>query len=482
MTKADLSANRYERALVSESPKLNSPLIETRSIDWIPHGERTGKVWHQAPLWFLGNFQYFSIALGFIGPGLGLSLWWTVVASVLGISVGTIFMAFHATQGPTMGLPQLIQSRAQFGFRGVVVPLVAALLTYVGFIVLALILLGQGLQTVFGISPAITYTIGTVAAGALAICGHDSVHRVFRILLYISVPLIAIVSIGILLGVPVVNEQPVALGFSWGAFLAQLAACAAYNIVYAPYVSDYSRYLPVGTPPWKVITSVFLGAATSAIWLIALGSWLTVELGAQDALQGLRQVGDSVVPGLGTAAAILSALALLGSTGMSLYGAMLVALTAVDCFRPFAPTRAHRIIGVVAIALICVGITWSAGDDVLNTVSVGLTLMLYLLVPWTAINLVDYFFIQHANYVIADLFTPTGRYGAWAWRGLGAYAIGLVAEYPFMVLGSSYMGPIASLLGGIDLAWLVGLAVSGGVYWFSATFRRDAAPISAQTA
>ena len=34
--------------------------IETRSIDWVPESERHGKLWHQAPLWFLGNFQYFS--------------------------------------------------------------------------------------------------------------------------------------------------------------------------------------------------------------------------------------------------------------------------------------------------------------------------------------------------------------------------------------------------------------------------------------
>jgi NCS1 family nucleobase:cation symporter-1 len=49
-------------------------LIEARSIDWVPDDERTGKLWHQAPLWFLGNFQYFSIPIGFIGPALGLSL------------------------------------------------------------------------------------------------------------------------------------------------------------------------------------------------------------------------------------------------------------------------------------------------------------------------------------------------------------------------------------------------------------------------
>ena len=31
----------------------------------------------------------------------------------------SVFMAFHGSQGPEMGLPQMIQSRAQFGYRGV---------------------------------------------------------------------------------------------------------------------------------------------------------------------------------------------------------------------------------------------------------------------------------------------------------------------------------------------------------------------------
>ena len=58
--------------------------IETRSIDWVPDTERHGKAWQQAPLWFLGNFQYFTIPIGFIGPSLGLSLGWTIVAGTAG--------------------------------------------------------------------------------------------------------------------------------------------------------------------------------------------------------------------------------------------------------------------------------------------------------------------------------------------------------------------------------------------------------------
>ena len=54
--------------------------IEVHSIDWIPDTERHGKTWQQAMLWFLGNFQYFTIPIGFVGPALGLSLGWSILA------------------------------------------------------------------------------------------------------------------------------------------------------------------------------------------------------------------------------------------------------------------------------------------------------------------------------------------------------------------------------------------------------------------
>ena len=37
--------------------------IEVHSIDWIPDTERHGKTWQQSMLWFLGNFQYFTIPI-----------------------------------------------------------------------------------------------------------------------------------------------------------------------------------------------------------------------------------------------------------------------------------------------------------------------------------------------------------------------------------------------------------------------------------
>jgi purine-cytosine permease-like protein len=444
--------------------------IETRSIDWIPDGERHGKAWHQAPLWFLGNFQYFTIPIGFIGPSLGLSLGWTIVAGTAGILVGTLFMALHATQGPTLGLPQMIQSRAQFGFRGVIVALFAMLFTYMAFNVADQVLLAQGLHGAFGWNANLVAIIVTVGAALLAIYGYDWVHRVFRGILFILLPLVAIITIGVIAGKAggVVNHH--VYGFNWTGFMAQLSAAAAYNITYAGYVSDYSRYLPRDTQRGKIIGYAFAGAATPAIWLIALGAWLAIRLGATDGLVGLQTAGNNVISHLGGVTGFLSAVALAATMGMNAYGAMLTTLAGVDAFRKISPTRSARVVTILALTVIWFVIAKLITTSAVGVVDTVLTLMLYLLVPWTVTNLIDFFFVRHGHYAVMDIFRPNGIYGMWSYRGLIAYAAGFAAEIPFMVLlnlvtlKSYYTGPLASDLNSVDISWIVGAVVTGVVY------------------
>src|SRR6516165_624176 len=463
--RAEAAVKEAERGLLSQ--------IEVHSIDWIPDTERHGKPWLQSMLWFLGNFQYFTIPIGFVGPALGLSLGWSIVAGVLGIWFGTLFMAFHATQGPVFGLPQMIQTRAQMGYRGVVVALFAVLFTDMAFNVADQVLLASGLNGAFGWNPTLVAIVTAVLAAALAIFGYDWVHRVFRFLLIISFPCYAIITIAILVGHAGGHAPAHPGGFVFAAFMSQFSVAAAYNITYAPYVSDYSRYMPRDTRPRSIIAAVFFGASGSAIWLIALGAWLATRLGANDGLVGLQTVGDNVAAPLGSITAFLSATALLATMGMNGYGGMLTVLTGIDSFKTIKTSRALRTVTVLVLAVIwyAIGesISTSGSNTAVNAVLNSLTLMLYLLVPWTALNLVDFFFVRRGHYAITDIFRPDGVYRKWGWRGLTAYFAGFVAEIPFMVLppifGLSYTGPIPNhVTNGVDYSWVVGLLVSGLVY------------------
>jgi NCS1 family nucleobase:cation symporter-1 len=280
---------------------------------------------------------------------------------------------------------------------------------------------------------------------------------------------VSILSIGVIFGLAHGHAPSGHLGFKFAAFMAQFSVAAAYNITYAPYVSDYSRYLPSRTGAGRVIASVFGGASASPIWLIALGAWLAVRLGASDGLLGTKIAGNNIFHPLGSVAAILLALGLAATMGMNAYGGMLTVLTGIDSFRKISPTRRARVITILALTVVWFVIGQSISSSAATTVANSLTLMLYLLVPWTATNLVDFFLVRHGHYAITDLFEPSGIYGAWGSRGLIAYFVGFAAEIPFMVLpslgGFTYTGPIAKQISDVDISWIVGLLVTGVVYW-----------------
>ncbi|ACR31858.1 purine-cytosine permease family protein [Burkholderia glumae] len=453
--------------------------IETRSIDYVPDSERHGRVIDQGPFWFLGNFQFFTIAIGFVGPGMGLSLGYTILSGVLGILFGTLFMAFHASQGAHLGLPQMIQSRAQFGYRGVVVVLLATAFTFVAFNVVDVVLMASGLHAIFGWSPTAITLATALLALLLAVYGHDWLHRAFKWMLYASLPLYVVLSAAILTG-GVAPKVGHAGGFSLVAFASQFAASASYNITYAPYVSDYSRYLPRHTRPRAIIGAVFAGAASSAIWLIALGAWLASRLGASDGLIALNAAGNMLFHGFGALISIVSIGAMVATMGLNNYSAMLTLITGLDSFRAVRPTRAIRVVTLVLVSAAWVAISMLLTGNAIDILFAALTMMLYLLAPWTAVNLVDYFFVRRGRYAITHLFSADGIYGAWGLRGLASYAIGLLASVPFFVLPGVYTGALAARLGGVDVAWAVGLAVATLAYllpWRGVTARDEAAAI-----
>lgn len=473
-------------AAITVTPRDDKLVVEGHSIDFIPDSERTDKLSSQGPFWFLGNFTFFTMTIGFVGPSVGLSALWTTLAGTLGIMFGTLFMAFHGSQGPHLGLPQMIQSRAQFGYRGVILVLLATLFVFAGFNIVNLVLMMQGLQTLFGFNPVAVAVAVTVPATVLAILGHDWMHRSFKWALWLSLPLYGLVTLAVLMHwvpdapVPVLAAGEVAaepLGFNWTGFIAQFAAAASYNIAYAPYVSDYSRYLPKNTSSGKLIAVVFLGASLSGAWMISLGGWLADHLNSTDVLVALGQVGNAWSPLMGTVVVVVTILAFLPVIAMNIYSAKLTTLTCVDSIRHIKPTRKARIIAIGFVILLQLGVALSiqGSGKGLSVLGIYLVIMLYFLVPWTSVNLTDYFFVRKGRYAIPHFFMPHDNiYGSWGLRGIASYAIGFVAMIPFFYIYDGveqrevYVGPLARALGSIDIAWLVGLIVSGlAYYWLS---------------
>ncbi|AIY01070.1 cytosine/purine/uracil/thiamine/allantoin permease family protein [Arthrobacter sp. PAMC 25486] len=461
---------------VEEVATKRESVIEQRSIDYVPRSERHGKVWHQGPFWFSGNFVLPTMVTGFIGPVMGLSVGWSILAVVLGACFGTFFMAFHANQGPRMGLPQMIQSRAQFGSRGVIVPFTATVFVYIGFMVFDTILATQGLQILLPGGKLVWFPIIIAVSIVIAVVGHDLLHFIQRWLTYILVLVFAIITVTAIINFGGGTEAAVesAAGWNFTAFIVQLSLAAGYNISYSVYVSDYTRYLPDHVSSKKLISWVYAGAAGSAVWLMSLGALIASNIPNADAIGAIHHVGDMVFPGFGTFAVLISTVALISIMGVNAYGAMLTGTSAVDGFRKVKATVRLRIVGLTLVGLATLVIALLIPDDYLGSFNDFVIMMLYFLVPWTAVNLVDFYFVRRGKYAIAEIFKPEGIYGRWAWRGIAAYLIGFAAMIPFFST-TFFSGPVAIALDGADFSFVVGLLVAGGMYLlFSRSFDQSA--------
>jgi NCS1 family nucleobase:cation symporter-1 len=132
-------------------------------------------------------------------------------------------------------------------------------------------------------------------------------------------------------------------------------------------------------------------------------------------------------------------------------------------FRQLGQSRWVRIIPLAFTMAVGMVIALIGYQHFVSNLSNFLNVLLVIFIPWSAINLTDYFIVRHAQYDVPSFFNPNGVYGKFAWRGLLAYAIGLGLEFPF-VSQTYYTGPFVKNLGGADISWLVGFVVSAGLY------------------
>ncbi|GAB91292.1 purine-cytosine permease family protein [Gordonia rhizosphera] len=442
--------------------------IEAHSFDHIPESERSGTVGGQFKFWFMVNATLITAYTGAVGSLFGLGLPASLVAIVLGTAFGTLFQAFHGAQGPHMGLPQMIQSRVQFGSRGAVVPIAVAAIVPIGFSVFYLQTGAEAAKSLVPVSVNPIVVVLGAAAGVLAIVGYHWIVRAEGIIAYVMVINLVALTVAALTTLPVghllSNTAVTATGF-----LAQFGAAAGYQIAIAPIVSDYTRYLPHDTGTRAVSAAVFIGTSVSAIWIESLGALVSLSFPDLDVISGIRQLGDDAGFALGTLTMVVAAIVCLVTAAISLYSGSVSFLSGVESFRPIRSSRSLRIRTLIAITAAVVITGLLLPSDMLTTFSVFLSLLGYLLIPWTAVNLTDYYFVRKGLYSITDILkTDGGIYGRWGRRGLAAYLVGFIAMIPFFST-SLYTGPAAHALGGADVAFVVGLAVSS--IWYVVSMR-----------
>ena len=448
------------------------PLIEKHTIGYIPPEDRHGKVKDLFTLWFGGNIAPLPIVTGALGVQIfHLNLLWGIVAILVGHLIGGVLMALHSAQGPQMGIPQMIQSRAQFGSIGSLLVVVIAGIMYVGFFASNIILAGKSLHGVVNEVPVSAgIIVGAVGSGIIGIIGYRFIHVLNRIGTWVLGISTVIGFIYILSHIQTADFLTRG-GFTLSGWLATVSLAALWQIAFAPYVSDYSRYLPADVPVASTFWATYLGST--------LGSSLAFIFGAVAVLA--TPVGTDTMDAVSMACGALGPLMLLlfllsviSHNALNLYGAVLSIITLVQTFAwRWIPTgKSRAVLSVVVLILCSIAAIGTSKDFIGHFVDLVLALLV-VLVPWTAINLIDFYLIHKGKYDIASIFRVDGGiYGYYNPHALIAYAVGIAVQIPFMNT-PIYVGPVSHYINGADLSWLVGMLVTSPLYYWLAS--RDSA-------
>ncbi len=436
--------------------------VEFHSIDFIPESERHGSVRNLFSIWFSANAQITTVVTGALAIVLGLNLWSAILAILIGNAIGGIFMAYHSAQGPKLGIPQMIQSRAQFGIIGAVLPLILVIVMYIGFFSTSAILGAQALATAFHMPQDLSIVIVNIVAILFVIYGYDFIHKFEKIVSYLFFALFLYLSIRLM-------QQPGLTGghlpaFSWGPFLLVLSIMATWQITYAPYVADYSRYLPTNTSTRSTFWYTYFGSVIGASWMMILGALATIVAPKQSA-DMVSYFGTLSGSGISFLTYVLIVLGVLAINALNLYGGFMSVVTTIGAFTNWKVTTKTRITFILIVSVIGTGVSiWGQGNF-LGNYSKFLLLLLYFMVPWTAINLVDFYLLRKGHYNISAIFDSNGEYGKVNWIAIAAYVIGVLIQVPFMNT-ELYVGPISTWLHGADIAWIVGLIISAALYYY----------------
>lgn len=441
---------------------MGGKILETHGIDRIPASDRHGHVNSLLSLWFVSNAQVLVVTFGAAIIGLGLSLPLALLAIGLGVILGTPIMAYHSAQGPKLGVPQMIQSRAQFGLVGGTLPTMVAFVLYVAFVILGSTVLGPATAQILHVSNAWGIVAFNAVCVAITWVGYDLIHSYTRVLSIITVLLFVALTIRLALEIASKSVAYHPHGVSVGTFILGVAIAATNQITWSPYVSDYSRYLPEDTSVRRAVWYTAMGAAIGGAFSMVLGALAgflalnAVNANTAGYLSGSLHWGSTFL-------LIVLVLGAVPGQFTSIYGAFLTCYTALSPSGRLGRPVVIRLIVTTTVAAVSCLVAIEAQSHLLTVIDNASIVALDFLVPWTAINLTDFYLVKHGKYDV-DGFFDSHSYGTVNWPTIVVYLVVVGVEFIF-VNTSFFEGPLAKAMGGADISWIVGFVLASVTYW-----------------
>lgn len=441
--------------------------VETHGIDHIPDAERHGRARDLFAVWAAPNVNFLAVVIGATLVLMGLSLWQALIAIVVG-NLFSIVTGIVAGSGPAAGAPSEIITRAMYGVNGNRVNVaIAGWLISVCYLAInwaAATTVMVGLLGRLGV-PATGWTIAisailiAAATMVISVYGHGLIMRLYQPLA------IVLALIFIVMAVFVVSRA------QWGFAPAQplegmdlvvmmsagIALTASGPLSYTNS-ADFARYLPARTRVRDVATWTGLGMMIPGILATFVGALAASAVDMSDPEAGLEQFLPDWFAPVFLISVIVGTIA---NNAMTAYSSGL-ALQAVGVRLP--RTRTVLLDGTVGVLMTLFALLiW----NFLDSVSSALQLAVTVLAPVMGVYLAD--MLWRRNRYDGAALADDSR-GSRFWFSGGVHVSGAVAVLSGIALSllcSStlvFTGPIAAVLGGIDLSVPVGLIVPFALY------------------
>lgn len=402
-----------------------------------------------------------------LGPGgwvvgvllVTLGLGWRdgLLAILLGNLIGALPVALAATIGPATGLPQMEASRRVLGRRGIRLPSFLNWMYCVGWDAVNNVPAAAALIALLalaGVSPPFWLALGVLAAIQMAasIYGH---HMVQALQKYLGGLLLAVFAVIGLLGLRGGGVPYAAHPVSLPTFLLATAILASFNLSWASYSSDYTRYLPADTSRPRIVWLALAGLLLSAIPFQLLGLITAAGIGEATpiaVISHLQHAAGFLSP------VVLAAIALSSITGNS-FNDNTASYSLIS-----AGIHVPRVAAAIVTAMLGYVIAVFGAGHYAELYTSYLVVTLYWIAPWIGIVLADWYLIGSQPRDV-----PPG----WT-RPATIFVVMAVLTIALFSVSDLYTGPVARLLGGADVGYYVGFFGAGLLYVLSVRGTRQA--------
>ncbi|KAF8699179.1 purine-cytosine permease (2.A.39) family, partial [Rhizoctonia solani] len=279
----------FRGKLAAFTIRLSQYGVETRGVvPTAPEARTDTRFWNLLFLWISANFNILAFSTGSLGPAIfALGLKESLLVIFFINLLSATLPAYFSTFGPRLGMRQMIVSRYSFGFYGNIIPSLLNLITFMGFLILNLILGGETLAAVSGYQAGhgggLSWDIGIAIVGVIALlashisityyipthpggchilyiqvtfCGYKVLYTYERFA-WIPIVMVYIVALGC--GGKQLTDLAPVVPASSVTVLCFAASIAGYMISWSTLASDYTIYLDQSAPNSKVFLFAYSG-------------------------------------------------------------------------------------------------------------------------------------------------------------------------------------------------------------------------------